>query len=363
MRRFLAIFGVLMIGFPFIMNGQCTADYSFKKDSVRKVRFTDNSYGSTRIDRWSWDFGDSTYSSVRSPVHTYANYGNYNVCLSIITQGGCTDTLCSDILLNDTSCSAGFIVDSVSPQTYTFRSNNSVDSNNFWRFGDGYSTYGANVQHSFATPGSYLVCLYLNTSSFCKDTLCKTITKDTVFYSISGRVFGENAISGVSGVVIYRADKDSTAAPVDTAQMKNDSFFFKALPAGIYKVKAISSDSAYKNTYYGNTASWTQAYNLTLDANIGGIDLQLISGTSIDYLDTRNVRFKNPVSDYLTLHGPFSKNSVVAIYNLHGVELRKKYIRGSSSEITLDLKGMSKGIYILKIKSREDQFISKFIKR
>ncbi|MFI5220540.1 MAG: PKD domain-containing protein, partial [Bacteroidia bacterium] len=49
---------------------------------------------------WFWDFGDGFFSSLQSPIHTYAATGNYTVTLTITGAGGCTvqtDTLISII--------------------------------------------------------------------------------------------------------------------------------------------------------------------------------------------------------------------------------------------------------------------------
>ncbi|MFM1998245.1 MAG: hypothetical protein RL204_192 [Bacteroidota bacterium] len=45
-----------------------------------------------------WDFGDGSSSTAMLPSHTYATTGEYNVCLSIITEEGCIMTGC--ILIN-----------------------------------------------------------------------------------------------------------------------------------------------------------------------------------------------------------------------------------------------------------------------
>ncbi|MEL7530497.1 MAG: PKD domain-containing protein, partial [Bacteroidota bacterium] len=45
---------------------------------------------------WAWDFGDGNTSNDQNPLHQYAFFGNYTVCL-IATDGfGCTDTICQE---------------------------------------------------------------------------------------------------------------------------------------------------------------------------------------------------------------------------------------------------------------------------
>ncbi|MGH3412595.1 MAG: PKD domain-containing protein [Marmoricola sp.] len=50
------------------------------------VKFTDTSLGAPT--GWSWDFGDGTTSSVRSPSHTYKNPGSYTVTLTATNAQG-----------------------------------------------------------------------------------------------------------------------------------------------------------------------------------------------------------------------------------------------------------------------------------
>ncbi len=45
------------------------------------------------ITSWSWDFGDnSAVSTSQSPSHTYSSSGNFEVSLTVTTQGGCSAT-------------------------------------------------------------------------------------------------------------------------------------------------------------------------------------------------------------------------------------------------------------------------------
>jgi PKD repeat protein len=54
-----------------------TASFSYEADELT-VTFTDNS---TNAASYAWDFGDSNTSTEKNPVHTYADYGTFNVVL------------------------------------------------------------------------------------------------------------------------------------------------------------------------------------------------------------------------------------------------------------------------------------------
>ncbi len=46
---------------------------------------------------YTWDFGDSSSSSVSDPQHTYASKGNYRVMLITSSSAGCLDTMIRDV--------------------------------------------------------------------------------------------------------------------------------------------------------------------------------------------------------------------------------------------------------------------------
>lgn len=47
----------------------------------------------TGADRFSWDFGDGTFSERKEPMHNYKNQGTYNVLLRAWSAEGCMDSL------------------------------------------------------------------------------------------------------------------------------------------------------------------------------------------------------------------------------------------------------------------------------
>jgi PKD repeat protein len=50
------------------------------------VVFTDTSKGAPTA--WNWNFGDGTYSTVKSPTHTYSAPGIYTVKLTVSNTAG-----------------------------------------------------------------------------------------------------------------------------------------------------------------------------------------------------------------------------------------------------------------------------------
>ncbi len=146
------------------------AGFSFDADEL-SLSFTDlsaNSPGS-----WSWDFGDGGSAATPNPQHTYAQPGDYEVCLAVASVCGNTQycqTISVDCLAPQPAF--GFQANELS-LSFTDNSANSPTSW-LWAFGDGGVSTQANPQHTYAGPGSYQVCL--TSSSVCgSNTVCQAI--------------------------------------------------------------------------------------------------------------------------------------------------------------------------------------------
>jgi gliding motility-associated-like protein len=58
------------------------------------VAFFDESLDATA---WSWDFGDGSTSALQDPEHAFQIAGAYTVCLTAISDDGCSDVACRAI--------------------------------------------------------------------------------------------------------------------------------------------------------------------------------------------------------------------------------------------------------------------------
>ncbi|REK08105.1 MAG: PKD domain-containing protein [Bacteroidetes bacterium] len=183
----------------------CQAMFSSVTDSSGLIAtFTDLSQGN--ITSWHWDFGDSTYSTVQNPVHTYASNGTYNVCLTITDANGCRSTYCSN-LNAFSACTPVFIAlpDSSNPSgsgsTMLFQVNQNVfcgtPSIIIWDFGDGsYDSSGTfTPTHYFDTTGLYTICVYV------------VIGSDTLFFCNQVNVqrisTGIHELSQLASAIVY----------------------------------------------------------------------------------------------------------------------------------------------------------------
>ena len=75
--------------------GYCQAYFYNYIDSADTNTFHFIDYSSYHPVSWSWDFGDSTTSTLQNPVHTFTTPGAYTVCLSTTDSSGCQSNYCN----------------------------------------------------------------------------------------------------------------------------------------------------------------------------------------------------------------------------------------------------------------------------
>ena len=144
-------------GFTFVVNGF-------------DATFANTSTGATG---YSWDFGDGVTDTTANPSHTYTTNGTYLVCLTV--SGTCgSDVFCDTVVITCALPAAGFSNNSGS-LTVAFTDNSTGAPTSWsWDFGDGTTDTTQNPTHTYANPGTYIVCLTAsNNCGF--DTFCDTV--------------------------------------------------------------------------------------------------------------------------------------------------------------------------------------------
>lgn len=150
-----------------------TPNFSFN-DSLLGVVFTDASTGIS-INAHLWDFGDGNTSTQASPTHTYAANGTYTVCLTV-TDTCNSDSSCQSITVNCPAPTPSFShSSSFYTATFTDVSSGVSITSYTWDFGDGNSSTQQNPVHTYASTGTYSVCLTI-TDTCNTDSVCNSIT-------------------------------------------------------------------------------------------------------------------------------------------------------------------------------------------
>lgn len=128
-----------------------------------KVTFTDKSTGSPTS--WKWSFGDGTYSTVKNPVYTYNQAGNYTVSLTVKNAAGSsTKTIKNYIGVNASKAPvAAFSASPTTgkaPLTVTFTDKSTNNPSSWaWNFGDNNTSTAQNPVHKYTAAGNYTVSL------------------------------------------------------------------------------------------------------------------------------------------------------------------------------------------------------------
>jgi len=125
--------------------------------------------------QWQWDFGDGATSTQQNPTHTYSANGIYEVCLTTTNVCGNSDSICQTI----TACQA-----IEADYTYTssdldvsFTDETPYSTEWVWYFGDNTAnSFLQNPPHTYATAGTYNVCLVASDICNNSDLICKSVT-------------------------------------------------------------------------------------------------------------------------------------------------------------------------------------------
>ncbi|HEY6160048.1 MAG TPA: PKD domain-containing protein, partial [Bacteroidia bacterium] len=94
-----------------------TAMFGYVTACPDSAAFTDNSTISSGSLTWGWAFGDSTFSNLQNPTHTYDSAGTYVVVLTATSDSGCVASYSDTVNVID--CDEHIVNDPVLPGAFT----------------------------------------------------------------------------------------------------------------------------------------------------------------------------------------------------------------------------------------------------
>jgi PKD repeat protein len=127
------------------------------------VQFTDTSIGT--ITSYLWDFGDTTTSTDKNPLHQYTAAGTYTVKLTVTGPGGSnTKTMTNYITatgpVRPVAGFSGTPTSGRAPLTVAFTdASTGIITSYLWDFGDGTTSTDKNPSHQYTAAGRYTVKL------------------------------------------------------------------------------------------------------------------------------------------------------------------------------------------------------------
>ena len=206
---------------------ECQSAFIYYPDSFDQYtyQFIDLSTATYGVENWSWDFGDGTTSTSQNPVHVYNSSGNFQVCLTISADSGtCTSVSCQDIYISQggMNCEADFyyIIDSSLNMVVNFYDQstpqNSIVAYSWW-FGDGGYSSLQNPVYQYSAPGTYNVCLLIESQDsglYCVDTTCMDVVVPGTGPDCEADFF--YIIDSLQSNTVYFFDISTPAGMVDT---------------------------------------------------------------------------------------------------------------------------------------------------
>ncbi len=321
--------------------GGCNAAFS-AYDSMGVYYFIPNvASGAT----YAWDFGDGTTSNLAIPTHVYANPGTYGPCLTIAYQG-MTCTNCDTLVVGGTpNCNANFTasVDTSGNVSFTNLSGG-LFTNSYWYFGDGSTSTLANPNHTYASAGTYLVCLTVYNNTGCQASYCDSITIGNgagpctpVFYAYPDSTIG-------NGVVYFGLINNCTSGNWQYVWNFGDS----TTATGLYPVHVYNASgwfyvcvTAFDNN--GNVLTWCDSVNSNRMGSVGLFEANKKSSV---------IAFPNPANDQFTVkyNANSSSQVLVEVYSTEGKNFYSSKFNGTQ-DVTLNTAEWPAGLYLVQLRN------------
>jgi len=138
-----------------------------------------SSMSTSTINTYSWTSNGIACGDNTDNIVFTCNLGTeYNLCLNIVTDEGCSSNYCKNIMLD---CVASF---EYNTNNLTLNVNNTsenlMDASNLanlsWNFGDGTTGVGNTISHTYSEAGTYEVCLSAVFNDNCYNQHCESVT-------------------------------------------------------------------------------------------------------------------------------------------------------------------------------------------
>lgn len=128
---------------------------------------------STNFASYNWDFGDGGNSQLLNPSHIYTYPGNYTLKLTINNNGGCSDSLIRNIVIQGPTGILGFTPKEAcnfKTVDFSLQAQNAVSY--IWDYNDGTTIFSDKTvsSHTYTSPGTYLPKILLQDANGCKVT-------------------------------------------------------------------------------------------------------------------------------------------------------------------------------------------------
>jgi PKD repeat protein len=284
-----------------------------------------------------WNFGDGTGTSAFNVSHTYTAPGTYHVCYYVyLPNTNCFDSTCNDITITG-GCNLTAAWNFLHTNGDTFHFYALIPDSNvyiLWTFGDGTTSSGSYVIHTYPQPGTYEVCVHAYIPGTpCSDSLCISVT----FGDSCAVTAAWTSISHPNdSVQFYALDPDTTAHHYWT-------FGDGGSASGSYATHTYAQSGTYNVCLYVYIPGTTCSDSLCQNVN------SILGVTDIGSYPTITLS-PNPFSQYavMNISGPAS------VYEVHIYDMTGRMIRidhSANNSIMIERGGLSSGIYLYEVQA------------
>lgn len=298
-----------------------------------------------------WTFGDGSLGFGDSVQHIYQNPGVYTATVDVIDSLGCSVS-CQTFMTISPNLTADFMVDGFQgcapfEVSFTNLSQNAVT--NYWNFGDGSGSVQVSPTHTYVTPGTYNVGLWVyagtgNDSILITSQIVVNPTPVANFFSYElNQINGGDSVQFADNSVY--ADSwfwdfgDPASGPDNTSTSQSPLHVFTS--NGSYDV------TLWVTNVYGCADSITQSSMV----NVG---IEEITN------DMQSLVYPNPASDWLevVIYSNSIKSTIYKLMDLSGRVLLEHSWKLSVglNENRIDLTQLSSGSYVIQLNSEHQEY-------
>ena len=179
--------------------------------------FTNTSNGGVAPLSYEWNFGDSTFSTLTSPTHTFTSAGTFNVTLLTTAANGLTASASQQIIIQAVPIPTFVAPISSNCAPASININNTTPSvagsSYLWNFGNGSTSILENPPaQTYNTNGSYTVSLTITTSAGCSGG---TSLQDFIIISNVAPSFSADFQGGCSPLTVQFTDQSVSPSPTN----------------------------------------------------------------------------------------------------------------------------------------------------
>lgn len=311
-----------------------------------------------------WDFGDgtteckqylTTYNDPYSMSHTYTKAGQYQVCVSILYDGGCESKKCKSITVENTQTDSCYVnvfevatnSNNLERHFYVGLMPNHAAERICWNFGDGSDTcvsltnpvaqQSLLIMHHYLAPGVYRICVKVKYSNACESEKCRELVIRSST-DVCGGYMTDSLINGRTFAFRGYGIQNSNDHVENWRWTFGDGGF--------------ANDQQVIHTF---AAAGTYPVCLYIKTDLG-CETKICRNLIVQGENHPNLQLTpNPVMN--TLHAAFistlQETVTIHIYNANGILIRT-YTRVAyvgNNTLEFDVSGLSTGIYSVVISS------------